>query len=103
MGEALWLSPCLAQVLVQSRQGIDDGHIRSIAGRVTAQLGSKDKVSYYHDEQNKVRNHWGIAAAIPPEASAIQATPTSFVSVSKWTRTQSNRILFDAGFGVYDQ
>ena len=86
-----------------SRPGIDDGHIRSIAGRVTAQLGSKDKVSYYHDEQDKVRNHWGIAAAIPPEASAIQATPTSFVSVSKWTRTQSNRILFDAGFGVYDQ
>src|SRR5437773_1825998 len=86
-----------------SRPGIDDGHIRSIAGRVTAQLGSKDKVSYYHDEQNKVRNHWGIAAAIPPEASAIQATPTSFVSVSKWTRTQSNRILFDAGLGVYDQ
>jgi hypothetical protein len=86
-----------------SRPGIDDGHIRSIAGRVTAQLSAKDKVSYYHDEQNKVRKHWGIAAAIPPEASAIQATPTSFVSVSKWTRTQSNRILFDVGLGVYDQ
>jgi hypothetical protein len=86
-----------------SRPGIDDGHIRSIAGRVTAQLSSKDKVSYYHDEQNKVRGHWGIAAAIPPEASAIQATPTSFVSVSKWTRTQSNRLLFDVGLGVYDQ
>ena len=39
----------------------------------------------------------------PPEASAIQATPTSFVSVSKWTRTHTNRLLFDAGFGVYDQ
>src|SRR4051812_6658747 len=85
------------------RPGIDDGHIRSIAGRVTAQLTAKDKVSYYHDEQDKVRGHWGIAGNVPPEASAIQATPTSFVSVSKWTRTQSNRVLLEAGLGVYDQ
>ena len=86
-----------------TRQGIDDGHIRSIAGRVSAQITGKDKLSYYHDEQNKVRGHWGIAANVPPDASAIQATPTSFVSVSKWTRTHTNKLLFDAGFGVYDQ
>jgi len=86
-----------------TRPGIDDGHIRSITGRVSLQVGSKDKVTYYHDEQDKVRAHWGIASNIPPEASAIQATPTSFVSVSKWTRTQTNRLLFDAGFAVYDQ
>ena len=86
-----------------SRPGIDDGHIRSFAGRVSAQLTTKDKVSYYHDEQDKVRGHWGIAATVPPEASAIQATPTSFVSVSKWTRTHSNRLLFDGGFAVYNQ
>jgi hypothetical protein len=86
-----------------SRPGIDDGHIRSIAGRVSAQLASKDKISYYHDEQNKVRGHWGISSTVPPEASAIQATPTSFVSVTKYTRTHSNRLLFDAGLGVYDQ
>ena len=86
-----------------SRPGIDDGHIRSIAGRVAAQLSSKDKITYYHDEQDKVRGHWGIASTIPPEASAIQATPTSFVSVSKYTRSQSNKLLFDAGFAVYDQ
>jgi hypothetical protein len=86
-----------------TRPGIDDGHIRSFAGRVSAQLSSKDKISYYHDEQNKVRGHWGISANVPPDASAIQATPTSFVSVTKWTRTQTNRLLFDGGLGVYDQ
>jgi hypothetical protein len=86
-----------------SRPGIDDGHIRSIAGRVSAQLSSKDKVSYYHDEQDKVRGHWGISSTIPPETAAIQATPTSFVSVSKWTRTHTNKLLFDAGLAVYDQ
>src|SRR5205823_9872591 len=86
-----------------TRPGIDDGHIRSFAGRVSAQLTTKDKVSYYHDEQDKVRGHWGIASNVPPEAAAIQATPTSFVSVTKWTRTQTNRLLLDSGFAVYDQ
>jgi len=86
-----------------SRPGIDDGHIRSAAGRVTAQISAKDKVSYYHDGQNKVRGHWGISGSVPPEASAVEPTPTSFVSVSKWTRTQSSRLLLDAGFAAYDQ
>jgi hypothetical protein len=86
-----------------SRPGIDDGRIRSVAGRLKLQLGAKDQLSYYHDDQDKVRKHWGISASILPEASAIQATPTSFVSVSKWTRTHTNRLLFDAGFAVYDQ
>jgi hypothetical protein len=86
-----------------TQPGIDDGHIRSIAVRATAQLTQKDKVSYYHDEQDKVRGHWGIASNIPPEASAIEPTPTSFVSVSKWTRPTTNRLLLEAGLAVYDQ
>jgi carboxypeptidase family protein len=86
-----------------SRPGIDDGHIRSVAGRVSLQLSQKDKITYYHDEQSKVRGHWGISSTVPPEASAIEPTPTSFVSVTKWTRTQSNKLLLDGGFAVYDQ
>jgi hypothetical protein len=86
-----------------SRPGVDDGHIRSFAGRLKAQLSAKDQVSYYHDDQNKVRGHWGISSTVPPETAAIQATPTSFVSVTKWTRTHTNRLLFDAGLGIYDQ
>jgi hypothetical protein len=85
------------------RPGIDDGHIRSVTVRATIQVTQRDKVSYYHDEQDKVRGHWGIASNIPPEASAIQATPTSFVSVSKWTRPHTNKLLLEAGLGVYDQ
>ena len=87
----------------RSRPGIDDGHIRSLAVRATLQPTSKDKVSYYHDEQDKVRDHWGIASNIPPEASAIQATPTSFVSVTKWTRPTTSRLLLEGGLGVYNQ
>ena len=67
------------------------------------QATGKDQFSVYHDDQAKYRNHWGIAATIPPEASAIQVTPTSFVNVSKWTRTHTSRLLFEAGYGYYSQ
>ena len=83
--------------------GIDDGHIVSNAGRISWQASGKDKFSVYHDNQRKYRNHWGIAATIPPEAAAIQVTPTSFVNVTKWTRTHTNNLLLEAGFGIYNQ
>jgi hypothetical protein len=85
------------------RKGIDDGHIRSNAVRLSFAAGAKDKFSVYHDDQAKFRNHWGIAALVPPDASAIQVTPTSFVNVTKWTRTHTNRLLLEAGFGMYNQ
>src|SRR5437773_5737047 len=72
-----------------SRQGIDDGHIVSRAGRVAWQISGKDKVTVYHDDQNKYRDHWGISANVPPEASAIQVTPTRD---RKSTRLNSSHI-----------
>src|SRR4029453_7895034 len=86
-----------------STPGIDDGHIVSNAARVSWAVSSKDKISVYHDQQKKYRNHWGIAANIPPESSAIQVTPISFVNVTKWTRTQTNRLMLEGGVGIYDQ
>lgn len=83
--------------------GIDDGHIVSNAGRVSWQASSNDKFSMYHDNQRKYRNHWGIASTIPPEAAGVQVTPTSYVNVTKWTRTHTNKLLFEAGYGVYNQ
>jgi hypothetical protein len=86
-----------------TKPGFDDGHIVSNAGRISWQLSSKDKISVYHDNQRKYRDHWGIAATIPPEAAGVQVTPTSFVNVSKWTRTHTNNLLLEAGFGIYNQ
>jgi hypothetical protein len=86
-----------------SQPGIDDGHIVSNAGRVSWQMTRNDKLTVYHDNQRKYRNHWGVSANVPPDAAGVQVTPTSFVNVTRWTRTQTNRLLFDAGFGMYDQ
>ncbi len=86
-----------------ARPSIDDGHIVSNVGRIAWQVSSKDKITLYHDNQRKFRNHWGIASTVPPDASAIQVTPTSFAHVTRWSRTQSNRLLLEAGFSMYDQ
>jgi len=83
--------------------GRDDGHIVSNAGRISWQASGKDKFSIYHDNQRKYRNHWGIAATVPPEAAGVQVTPTSLVNVTKWTRTHTNKLLFEGGFGYYNQ
>jgi hypothetical protein len=86
-----------------TKPGYDDGHIVSNAGRISWQIGGKDKLSVYHDNQRKYRNHWGIASTIPPEAAGVQVTPTSFVNVTKWTRTHTNKLLFEGGIGIYNQ
>jgi hypothetical protein len=86
-----------------SRPGIDDSHIVSRSGRASWQVTSRDRVAYYHDDQSKYRNHWGISATITPEAAAIQVTPTSYVSVSKWTRTHTSKLLLEGGFSIYSQ
>src|SRR5688572_8208847 len=85
------------------RPGIDDGHIVSNAVRVSWQASGKDKFSVYHDNQRKYRDHWGISSTVPPEAAGVQVTPTSFVNVTKWTRTQTSRLLLEGGFGYYNQ
>src|SRR5262249_28229392 len=90
-----------------SKPGIDDGHIISRTGRIAWQIGNKDKLTVYHDNQHKYRNHWGIGGtatqSVTPEAAAIQVTPISLVHVMKWTRTQSNKLVYEAGFSLYDQ
>ena len=86
-----------------TQPGVDDGHIVSNAGRISWQVSGKDKISVYHDEQHKYRDHWGISSTIPPDAAAIQVTPTSRVNVTKWTRTHTNKLLLEGGFGYYNQ
>ncbi len=86
-----------------SKLGIDDGHIVSNAGRISWAASSKDRVSVYHDNQRKYRNHLGIAATIPPETAAVQVTPSSYVNVTRWTRTQTSRLLLEGGVGIYNQ
>ena len=42
-------------------------HRQLSAGRVAWQISQKDKVSIYHDDQSKYRDHWGISATCRPK------------------------------------
>ncbi len=57
------LEPLAVRLRTRHEQpGIDDGHIVSNAVRVSWAVSGKDKISVYHDNQRKYRDHWGIAA-----------------------------------------
>ena len=85
------------------RPGVDDGYIMSGVGRLTWQASTKHKITGYYDRQDKLREHWGISSTNPPEASAIQETPSSYTGNIKWTAPLTSKLLFEAGYGHYYQ
>ncbi len=83
-----------------SRPGHDDGIVPNWTARLASQLSQKDKVTFWFSDQRKYRGHWNLSASVTPEATGIQHTPYSAVYISKWTRTQTSRLLLDAGLGI---
>jgi hypothetical protein len=82
-----------------TRPGYDDGKIPNASFRMTWQASSKDKVAGWITDQHKQRYHFALITGIVPDALAIQKTPVARGSVIKWTRTQTNKLLFEVGVG----
>jgi hypothetical protein len=80
--------------------GRDDGTIPNGSGRLTWQASKKDKVSGWYTAQFKKRNHFSLVTGIVPDALALQKTPYAHASTLRWQRTQTNKLLFEAGFGI---
>jgi Carboxypeptidase regulatory-like domain len=80
------------------RPGEDDGKIPNQSLRVTYQASDKDKLQGWFTNQNKYRSHYNISASRTPSATSLQNTPYAQATTVKWTRTQSNRLLFEGGF-----
>jgi Carboxypeptidase regulatory-like domain len=70
--------------------------------RLTWQAASKDKVRLYLDRQFNGEFYNNVSAQISPEASH-DAKGGGWTPQIKWTRAQSARLLFDAGYTLYDQ
>jgi hypothetical protein len=83
-----------------TRPGVDDGTIPNESARLTWQIGSKDKISGWLTNQDKHRNHFSLITGIEPDALAVQNTPYAHAETVTWQRTQSNRLLLEAGFAV---
>jgi hypothetical protein len=82
------------------RPGHDDGHIPNGSGRLTFQLSAKDKVSAWYTAQFKQRNHFSLITGIVPDALALQKTPYAHAQTVRWQRTQTSKLLLEAGFAV---
>ena len=80
-----------------SRPNVDDGKIPNESLRFTYQIGAKDKVSYWITNQNKERFHFFLIAGLTPDATGHQKTPHAQAQVVRWSRTQTSKLLFEAG------
>ena len=86
-----------------TRQSIDDSYINSNVLRLTWQMNQKNKFTAFYDRNHKYRGHWGLASTVSEEAAAIEDMPQSYVGSVKWTSTVTNRLLVEAGLGLYTQ
>jgi hypothetical protein len=82
-----------------TRPGHDDGHIPNASLRLTWQATSKDKISGWITDQHKERDHFALITGIVPDALALQKTPMARGTVIKWARTQTSRLMLEAGVG----
>jgi len=73
-------------------------------GRVTIAVGSKDKIRAYVEKQfnGEFFNGFNTYAVTTPEAST-DAWGRGWIPQVRWTRTQSNKLLLEAGIAYYNQ
>ena len=73
-------------------------------GRVTWAASSKDKIRLYVEKQfnGEFYNGFNTYAVSTPEAST-DAFGVGWIPQLRWTRAQSNRLLFEAGIAYYNQ
>ena len=73
-------------------------------GRVTWAASSKDKIRVYVEKQfnGEFYNGFNTCATTTPEAST-DAFGSGWIPQARWTRAQSNKLLFEAGIAYYNQ
>ncbi len=86
-----------------AKQSVDDSHIYSAVLRLTWQIDQKNKFGVHYDKNVKYRGHWGLLSTVSEEAAAIEDMPQSYNASVKWTSTLTNRLLAQAGLGLYTQ
>jgi hypothetical protein len=85
-----------------NRPGFDDNRQTSFLNRITWKVSEKNKVTGYIDKQTKFIGHIGVSSTNLPEASSCQCLPYQWVGNVKWTSTLSQRLLLEAGWGLYN-
>lgn len=77
----------------------DNGNIPNKSFRVAWQASAKDKITGWGTMQNKQRDNFALILGLTPDALAFQNTPHGDAFTTKWSRTQTSRLLFEGGYG----
>jgi hypothetical protein len=84
--------------------GIEDQYIKQGALRLSWQISSKDKFSGTYDRIQKFKGHQLTPLAYTPLDPSVAAgrrgPPLYYVAQGKWTRIQTPKLLFEAGFST---
>ena len=83
-----------------SRPAHDYGNVPNESIRMTWQATGKDKVQGWFTNQNKYRPIYGVTASITPDAAGRQTTRYAQPITFKWSRPQTNKLLFEGGIAV---
>jgi hypothetical protein len=86
------------------KPGVEDQYIKQGVLRLSWQISSKDKFSGTYDRIQKFKGHELTPLAIVPTDPSVAASrrgpPLYYVAQGKWTRIQTPRLLFEAGFST---
>jgi hypothetical protein len=85
-----------------NRPGFDDSRQTSFQNRLTWAVNSKNRMTGYIDKQTKYIGHIAVSSTNLPEASTCQCLPYQWVGNVKNTTTMTNRLLLEAGWGLYN-
>ncbi len=85
-----------------NRPGFDDSRQTSFQNRLTWKVSEKNKLTGYIDKQTKFIGHIAVSSTNLPEASQCQCLPYQWVGNMKWTSTFTQRLLLEAGWGLYN-
>jgi carboxypeptidase family protein len=84
--------------------GVEDQYIKQGVLRLSWQINSKNKFSGTYDRIQKFKGHELTGVSPVPDNPAVSAQrrgpPFYYVAQGKWTRIQTSKLLFEAGFST---
>ena len=80
-----------------TRRGFTADPSQENSGRVTWQASSKDKLAFFGNRGDQCLCGRAISAVLAPEAGLRASAPANHFFQGTWTRTQSSRVLVEAG------
>jgi uncharacterized protein (DUF2141 family) len=82
----------------KSVEAVNETTNQNFDARVTWQVGTKHKFSFWAGENPRCFCHWYLSSTVSPDASVVNHTDPNLVTQLTWNAPITNKLLIDAGF-----